>query len=644
MRRTLLTILSVLAGLLVVVPAPPAAAAEPTAMSITGTTSVASGGSATIFGVLKSGRAGLTGRSVVLQRVNAFGMPVAIAGADTTGAGGIASVTVDDLTATSRFRWFYAGNATEDPAVSPVHTVHVESPEPPATTLTIGGPDTIESGGTAALTGQLFVAVPPTETSPGLYLPVGGKTVTLSRSTDGTTWTPVGSGVTNVGGLLTIEHTDVTTTAQYRWSFAGDAEMAPSTSAVHVVTVVSGEPDPPGQAGTALTIHTEPSVISTGESAVVHGTLWSGGEPLSGGLVALRASTDNGATWTTVDSQQSGADGELSALVSPTAYTAYQWRFAGTDDHRSSTSPTTGVTINDQEPTTFTIDAPDRVSQGDQLTIRGHLTTTSTSTTTRQRTVRLERSTDGGATFETLETVETDKFGLAQVVQDTEAVGTTTYRWAFDGTPTLAPTTSRPVAVTVVKVLPTKLTMGVSKKSIVAGNSVTVSTALTSGLSQLKKQTVELWATGTDGEESLVATALTGAKGKASVTLKPLRNKTYRWRLPPQPGFKAAASPTAKVDVEFKVQLRAGVVTVKKGGKLTVSGSLKPGDKGVRVDLLRKGRGLQAPLDSVKTNKSGGFTLTMKATTKGAFQVRVRAVKTETNAQGMSQWLTVRVK
>lgn len=639
MRRMLVSLLGLFAGLLVVVPAPPAAAAA-TGITISGPASVASGGTATITGRLSTGRAPLAGELMFLNK-SLDGVSWSLVGIATTGSLGTATVNATNLTVTTRFRWSYPGDteAGYDPSTSPIHTVSVASdPGPTQPTLTIGGPDAVESGGSAEISTQMTQVIPPTPESPGLTLPVSGKTVTLSRSVDGSTWTPVGTAVTDVAGRATRVDTGLTTTTQYRWTFAGDGDYLPATSPTHVVLVASdpGDPSP-----TALSIHAEPAWIGTRQSTEIVGKLWSGGEPVEGQQVALRARPDGASSWTTIASRTTDSDGLVSATVSPVSNTLYQWRFAGTDDFHWSVSPSAGVTINDQAPTRLTIAVdPASVFEGGAAWVRGTLATDAGPRP--NRPLVLERSTNDGASWHELVTVATGPNGVAR--HKVTPAATALYRWRFDETQTLFAAQSAVAKIETRPPLVTNLTISTSKGVVTFGEPVVLRAVLLGDNAPVAGASVELWAEAF-GFEGRVATLETDDKGMARFQVRPSIRTRYWWRFAGDVGLRPARSPNRDIDVRYAVQANAKVVKALGKRYIRVTGVVAPPFGRPKVDLIRDLGPLgTGTLVTSTVDDSGGFTLVVKNVAKGKYSLFVKARKTATLQTGRSASLTVKVK
>lgn len=641
MRRVFLGLLAVVAAMLVVVPAPPAAAAA-TGITISGPASVASGGTATITGRLASGRTFLSGETMFLNK-SLDGVSWTFVGITSTGSDGNATLNATNLTVTTRFRWSYPGDAEAgyEPSTSPIHTVSVASdPGPTQPTLTIGGPDGVASGGSAEISTQMTRVIPPSPEFPGGVVPVSGKTVLLSRSFDGSTWTPVGTAVTDVAGRASRVDSGLTATTRYRWTFAGDAGYLPATSPTHTV-LVTGDPGPGDPDPTAISIHTKPAVISTGQSTSIEGVLWSDGDTVSGEEVSLRESTDSGATWTTIATRTTDDDGLAEAVVGPTQNTLYQWRFAGAEEYAWSTSPSAGVTINDEAPTTLTIEVDESPAyQGATVTVSGVLS--SAAGPSKHRRVALETSTDGGASFNVVARVVTDGTGTAVWDFTATTLGATSYRWRFEGTPTLGPAVSAPVKVTIKAPEVTEVAI-FAPKSISYGSSLDLGARLTSGGAPVVGHTLELYRRVPGEPYAFVTTRVTDFAGQVEVVEQPATNAGYYWRFPGAVGLLESQSAKRDVRVVFRVKAKATTKKVPGGTKITVAGTVAPGLSGEAVELRRL-----TDTGGHKVLKTGtmiagqySFSITVKS---GTFRLLVRVPPASGLAAGQSQVMTVKVK
>lgn len=349
---------------------------------------------------------------------------------------------------TTTYEWRFAGDQTRAGAISP--TAEVEVTRWPTTLTMYDTHTTIYPGDETRLVAGL------TRTDDGA--PAFGQTVDLWGSTDGgSTWTLAGSAATDSTGTAWVDVSPAATTT-YEWRYAGDADLAASTSPPITITVVIAQP-------TSLDIDATPDRVVPGGTSVIDGYLRSGGSPVGGNRpVRLFASTDGGGTWTAVGIDGTDVTGHVWWEVTPRVPTTYQWRYEGSRDFLPTSSPTQLVSISPTATDIFIQVNPGRITPGGTATISGWLHSDLT-TGIAGRVLNLNASTDGGATWTSLGTETTDASGA--VSRDVSPTVPTMYQWTFAGDATYDPSYSRNRTLEVGP--PPTLTAHVSRDRLASG-------------------------------------------------------------------------------------------------------------------------------------------------------------------------------
>jgi hypothetical protein len=147
-------------------------------------------------------------------------------------------------------------------------------------------------------------------------------------------------------------------------------------------------------------------------------------------------------------------------------------------------------------------------------------------------------------------------------------------------------------------------------------------------------------------------TVTTNGNGKASTTVSPTVNTTYRWTYSGSGIHSAATSNPQAVSVAQVVNAAVTKAKVKKGKKITVYGAVAPDEAGHKVQLEQQQGTTWKPLPLFAVIKqqtlpngvtAAGFIIKFTATHKGETTYRVHSAATTSNAAGDSGPVTVKV-
>lgn len=547
-------------------------------------------------------------------------------GSTITGADGRLSTTVAP-TQLRRYQWRYGGGEGIASSISPIVTVSVRRP----TSLTMSAtPLALLAGRSTTFTTSLRSAGNPMANAP----------VLLERSTDGgTTWTRVVTRTTDVAGAASYVHVPAGS-AQYRWRFARTATDSQAISPARTVTV---------SYSTGLSMHTTAHQVPDGGSATLSTVLGaaetsvSQAQLLSGRPVTLRSSIDDGRNWSEVGTVVTNDQGLASLVVTPSVETLYEWRFAGSGDFRASRSPTTRVAIT--PPPTPTEVAIELVADGDDeqiydgQTARVGGTLTAGAVPRVNRTLILERSTDGGTSWVQVTTRVTN--GAGQVSAEVAPTATVAYRWRFAGAGPYLPSTSPTALLTVTPLTRTSLSNSASPTSIVARYFTQLTTFLTAGESPVPGATVTLQRRPAPGSSwSNVLSATTDATGRAAASVTQEVNTAYRWVYPGSVSTAATTSPTVNVQAKFLVVATIEQHPGVEGDDVIIRGSAHR-YSGAGARLMQRTPTGPIVIGSASMLNDGTFRITQKMSTPGTFSLFVEIPADGLNAAGRTPDMTV---
>ena len=454
-----------------------------------------------------------TGEPVSLQRITLQISSDAVSWKDTgsaitrTGSYKFSRAMRD--TGTYYFRAFSSGNRFYSSATSPPVLVTVNSPAgPKATTLTIRAlPNTVRQGETVTVSGTLSAV------QGGKGIPA--QMITLSSSTDGTTFTPFAFVATAQNGTYSLT-TLMNTPGRFSFKAAYEGNSTYLGSASYVVAV---DVTVPQQKATTLSIKAAPTSLSLGQTLNVTGTLkeTAGGKSIPDVLIAIQYSRDGGA-WTQLGHKITNNTGTYSIGHTPSVAGTYTYKalYSGNATYGPSESPSVSATVSAVAPvpaTALSIQAtPASPKRDEKYTVSGNLTDPSTAKGVTGKLIRVDRSGDG-TTWSKIGLVFTKTGGNYSVSQVQSVGGTFFYRATFNGDRFYKGSTSPVLQVIVKKAA--QIDMTASPVVIAAGGTVTCSGSLTDEESGagIAGQTVKVMSSKGNTAWTVFGTTTTGADG-----------------------------------------------------------------------------------------------------------------------------------
>ena len=425
----------------------PAMAARPTVLTFQASPdTITAGGYVELSGILKDSSGSKLTAQPVLIEVSKDGGAWNTLSIATTRLGNYSAVKTLTDPGSYYFRASYSGSIVYGPSTSPPVRVIVTPPEGPgASTLSlVVSPESVDLGGILTFNGTLANA----SSMEGL----GGQPIFLEYSTDeGVTYSILT--LVNSGGDGNYSYSQpqfTPGTFWYRARFDGNPMYAGSESEVEEATV-NGTP---AALATTLTITADPTSVTAGTPVKVTGklTVSETGVPLKDQFIFLQVS-NNGVTWKPAGLLTTFADGNYTvfqSLINPGTY-YFRAEYQGSDgSYLPSQSGTVMVTVSGKTAklTTLTANAtPDTLDLGQQVTISGNLTDTSSGKGLSGLAVKVYYSTDG---------VDWKAAGLAaarlgeyRVRHTPSTAGMYYYKAAFSGSAAYSPSESGVVTVIV---------------------------------------------------------------------------------------------------------------------------------------------------------------------------------------------------
>jgi hypothetical protein len=258
----------------------------------------------------------------------------------------------------------------------------------------------------------------------------------------------------------------------------------------------------------------------------------------------------------------------------------------------------------------------------------GQTTVTGTSTTITGLTPGVSYSVDVAA----VNVVGTGPYATS--VQGTPNSGTTP-------TPTPTPTTTtKPPAATA-----TTVTIAGGKK-VVSGTGAALSGVLKTSAGAAvsgKSVTVQSRPVGATSWTT-AATVTTTSTGGWSATVKPTENREFRAVFAAATPYTASSSGTTTVLVAPKITRKLSATTVKKGAKVTFTGTVSPAHKGKTVALQRLQSGTWVTKKSATTSTTSTYKLVWKTDSTKDFRWRVYMAKDAQHVAGASPKILLTVK
>ncbi len=337
------------------------------------------------------------------------------------------------------FRASYSGSIVYGSSTSPPVRVLVTPPEGPgASTLSLEvSPESVDLGGMLTFNGTLANA----SSMEGL----GGQPIFLEYSTDeGVTYSTLSLLMSGPNGGFEFSQAQYTPgDFWFRTRFDGNSMYSGSESEVEEATVNG----PPEALGTTLTITADPTSVTAGTPVKITGklTVSESGMPLKDQFIFLQVS-NNGVTWKPAGLLTTFADGNYTvfqSLINPGTY-YFRAEYQGSDgSYLPSQSGTVMVTVSGKtaKSTTLTANAtPDTLDLGQQVTISGNLTDTSSGKGLSGLAVKVYYSTDG-VDWKAVGLAAT-RLGEYRVRHTPSTAGMYYYKAAFSGSVAYSPSES----------------------------------------------------------------------------------------------------------------------------------------------------------------------------------------------------------
>lgn len=521
---------------------------------------------------------------------------------------------------TFSFRTLSSGNRFYAPATSPVAVVTVSSPAgPKATSLSIlATPHTLLQGETATISGTLSAV------QGGAGIP--GQRIVLSSSSDGGSFSPVGTLFTAPNGTYSITLMMPTPgKTSFRAAYEGDSTYSGSTSVVAAVDVTT-----PQQKATTLSLTALNTTLPLGKTLNLTGTLKEsqGGKAIPDALVVVQYSPDGG-TWSLLGQKITNTTGAYSIDHTPIAAGPYQYRalYAGSATFTSSESPTVSVTFSPLPPssaTNITLSAsPTSLRIQQTLNLTGVLREVAGGKGIQDVPITIQYSRNGGK-WSPLAIEVTGVNGTYSDTHTPTMTGTYQYRALYGGNANYASCESPSVSVTVSSLAPasaTTLTIKATPASPTRNESYTVSGILTDSSTGKgvigKRIKVERSEDGTTWTTFGIVTTKTN--GEYSITQAPSMGGAFFFRaaFAGDRSYQGSSSPVLQVIIKrfALLEMAASPQIVAPGGTVTCTGTLTDEMSGAAI-----------PSQTVKVMISPGNTTwnlfgTSTTGTNGAWQL-----------------------
>ncbi|MFD2763692.1 S8 family serine peptidase [Micromonospora eburnea] len=190
-----------------------------------------------------------------------------------------------------------------------------------------------------------------------------------------------------------------------------------------------------------------------------------------------------------------------------------------------------------------------------------------------------------------------------------------------------------------VQLLGTTATVGSRITALTYGGAVTLTGKLArkdTGAG-LAGQTVQLYGK-YKGASSfvLIATVTSGTNGALAYTHKPAKGVTYEWLYRGSTTYMGSVSSLRTVTVATAVTAKLSKTSFRRGGTVTLSGSVSPRHAGQTVYLQRLVNGTWKNITSKKLSSSSTYSFSIKPTSKGTYGYRVYKPADTDHAAGFS--------
>lgn len=427
-------------------------------------------------------------------------------------------------------------------------------------------PATFVEGSAVDVTGSLAYG-------PG-SLPMGGRTVIVDTSTNGSDWGQAGTATTSGAGAFTLtNHPAQKTWYRARFAAASGYDASQSTAGSIDIQYLS-----------SVTLSVSDAAPAMGDPISISGTLTAttAGTALAGQSVTVQFST-NDTDWNSLGTTTTATDGSFSLPDTPLVKTWYRVAFAGTTQNAAATSGESSVTPGAWHTMMSLGLSAGTVNDGDPLTVTGILTYGPTAEPTAHRlageTVTFQASTNH-FDWSTIGTATTDADGKATCPVD-HLWQKTWFRVEYEGTADYAAPTIPDGSVNVLHqtllsmTAPAQVNEGWA--ATLTGTLKYVTGATPTALAG-ETVAVESSANGTDW--ALLATVTSAADGSCTYTDHPTQRTWYRMSYAGVADlYVPKTAPESAVDVRYGTALSLADLpaSVADGGTVTLAGSLAYG-------------------------------------------------------------------
>ncbi|MFJ8579200.1 S8 family serine peptidase [Micromonospora sp. NPDC093277] len=135
---------------------------------------------------------------------------------------------------------------------------------------------------------------------------------------------------------------------------------------------------------------------------------------------------------------------------------------------------------------------------------------------------------------------------------------------------------------------------------------------------------------------TLIATVTSGTNGALSYTHKPAKGVSYEWLYRGSTTYLGSVSSLRTVTVATVVSSKLSKTSFRRGGTVTLSGSVSPKHAGQTVYLQRLVNGSWKNVTSKKLSSSSSYSFSIKPTSRGTFTYRVYKPADTDHAAGYS--------
>ncbi|OPY39893.1 MAG: Bacterial Ig-like domain (group 1) [Methanoregulaceae archaeon PtaU1.Bin066] len=532
------------------------------------------------------------------------------------------------------FRVQYPGSRTYAAATSPPVVVTVKSPSgQKASSLSIyAAPHILAQGGTVTISGTLVAS----QGGRGIQ----DRPVIVFSSSDGTSYSPVGTAITDQSGRYS-HSTQMNTPGRFFFKavYNGDSSYTASASAVVAVDVTAVQ-----QKATTLSIVASNSSLSLGQSVNLTGVLKEtyGGIRIPDSPVTVQFSFDGGA-WSVLGQRTTDRNGEYLAVHTPSKAGKYLYRatYSGSTTHAPSESPSVTVNVTSLPgpgDSNLSIQvSPKSLGKGGTVTISGNLTAVKSGKGIPGRAVILFSSSDGNI-YAPLGVATTSADGKYSSSTQMNTPGRFFFKAVYNGDGTYTASASPVVAADVsdLQQKSTALSIRPSSFTFTLGQSVDLAGVLAEAGTgrRIAGSAVGIQYSLDGAAWNSLGQKITDGNGEYLVVHTPSKAGTYQYRATYSGNatYAPSASPYVSVIVRAPsgpgasaLSINATPRDISPGGTVTISGNLTAAINGKGIPfrsiivLSSSDNTSFSPLGVVTTSPDGKYTSSTQLNTPGRF-------------------------